>query len=980
MAKYACPPQKPSGAGSFSDNLVGLQIVQGGGLTQGNFQFTTSVVEKVNRTFDIGVFSEPISLSDLDITSIDQAQQIYNANFKVYPNFDETNILNFVAYGPLTNRFSAAVTNIVNFYPAALEVDKMRLNLTTGSTAFNITYDSLENLTSLDISVASIKNPFSIDFTTNATQNINNLEFEVSKYRNLTSEFVNYILQVNNNSYELFDITPTTSISAGTLSIIVVGDPFSGQSVSYDSLVIRPNDTIVNEVFNLELDEVEELLLNRYITPRYTAKFQVPTEGDDGTIFIKFQSVTWNLDGQWNIDIRTSAFQDYIETLNLIGEDFDTFRTDLVSRFYTTDAFKEFDTSDNKVAKVLKIYGRSFDETKKYIDAITHMTSINYNVGNDVPSKLLVNIAQTLGWSTNISPIQNSGFITSLYGQTQNEFPGYSDSKTLEELQYQYYRNLIMNSGYLFRSKGTRKSIEFLLNFIGAPEALIEFNENVYLADGPISIEQFDELYITITGGTYAPTLPQLDSNNTYRFNGVTYSAFTSSTSIIDISTTINDFPIDDNGYPSSPQDTDNMFFQKGEGWFESTPQHRSPEIVDNTNSVFTGQNFNVQTSLEPFTYGEKYLDIYRNFPYLGIGFEILKTNDNKKSWSNSDSEFRKSLNAGYNSLYEVSDDKLVINVKNIDLFLNPAQALAYDVWYLSNTKSYPIPSTGLSSPYPQTGGTDWTFINPKPQNKTFYEFYRTFWSNMINVRNRQFSSDGKTSGYPTLQSIFWKYLTMYQDVGIENNNFNYQNMINYIEGIGDYWIRLVEQFIPATTIWNTGTKLENSIFHRQKFIYRPQRGCFTIEEEISGPQVGGGYNNNDCSETQFIVDMEYDLNNIQTQYNLSKLALDCDPSTTTIVSMQYGFDIVITNYDGTSNTLSYIDPVVFLAGSLDITETQWYDFIAQGMSYIFLELAQLGIGYTKNGYNLIFTSENCEVIDSIELELKFINVQLTCI
>jgi hypothetical protein len=50
--------------------------------------------------------------------------------------------------------------------------------------------------------------------------------------------------------------------------------------------------------------------------------------------------------------------------------------------------------------------------------------------------------------------------------------------------------------------------------------------------------------------------------------------------------------------------------------------------------------------------------------------------------------------------------------------------------------------------------------------------------------------------------------------------------MLDYINGIGDYWIRLVEQMVPATTIWNTGVRLENSIFHRQKFVWRRQFGC----------------------------------------------------------------------------------------------------------------------------------------------------------
>ena len=90
--------------------------------------------------------------------------------------------------------------------------------------------------------------------------------------------------------------------------------------------------------------------------------------------------------------------------------------------------------------------------------------------------------------------------------------------------------------------------------------------------------------------------------------------------------------------------------------------------------------------------------------------------------------------------------------------------------------------------------------INPKPRTQPFFEFYQSFWKNMINVRNRQISTDGKTGGYPTLQYLWYSYLTMYQDTGIQNDNFSYQKMIEYISGIGGYWLNLVDQFVPATT------------------------------------------------------------------------------------------------------------------------------------------------------------------------------------
>jgi hypothetical protein len=62
---------------------------------------------------------------------------------------------------------------------------------------------------------------------------------------------------------------------------------------------------------------------------------------------------------------------------------------------------------------------------------------------------------------------------------------------------------------------------------------------------------------------------------------------------------------------------------------------------------------------------------------------------------------------------------------------------------------------------------------------------------------------------------------------------YTYQKLIDYVNGIGPYWIKLVEQMIPATTIWNGGVKFENSIFNRQKFVYRRQRGDKFVPVEV---------------------------------------------------------------------------------------------------------------------------------------------------
>lgn len=855
---FKYPPRPSSGAGTFSDDIVGLQLVTGGGLTQANFEFTVSVTEKVNRQFLIGAFSDPISLDTLKINSVLESKEIIARDFRVYPNFDLSEISKFTLFGPLTKRMESSVQKIIHFFPAAIEISQSRFDATTGLTAFNCVYNNLENTTSFDVNIKYINNPFGIDFSVNSDRNISLLEYQVSPLRNLTDNYSKYSLFINGEQYPLTYLEPSNSLFSGNLNITVAGNPFSGNNNSIDYLIIRPNDFYADKSFIEPFDEVEKFLLNRLVTPIFTATFQVPKQTDDGLIYIENQTVTWPLNGRWNIDIETLSFKAYISQISQIAALFDENRTNLIVRFLTTQSFKDFDTSDQRIQKVLSIYGRSFDDIKKFIDTLSFMNSVNYTVKNDIPSQLLSNLAQTLGWRTNISPITNDDFLQSVFGNDSKiQYPGYARANTPTELNYQYYRNLILNAAYLFKAKGTRKSIEFLLRLVGAPDALVEFNENIYVAGQKINMGEFENQYRVISFGSYVQNLPVYEQNNVFSVLGTDFTAYTSQRVVADADAVRGDYPVDDEGYPSSVQDSPSYFFQKGAGWFELVKDHQSPQEVNVTNSIFTGQNFDIQTVFEPFSYGQKYLERYRKFPYMSLGFSLTKITDNKKSWVYYQDGLRRGTNgSGYNAYYYIADENYVVNVKNVELFLNPAQALLYDVWYMSNQYGYPIPNTPLTSPYPRPGGVDWTLINPQPSKKSFFEFAQTFWLNMINVRNRQTSSDGKTGGYPTLSSIWWNYLDSQQNVGIPNDNFNYQNMIAYIEGLGDYWIRLVEQMMPATTLWMTGTKYENSIFHRQKFVYRLQRGCRICPIPCDPCQIFGNIFPYTCTDEELTCEL----------------------------------------------------------------------------------------------------------------------------
>ncbi len=181
--KFVCPPIAATGSGSFSDDLVGFQLVQGGGLTQGNFEFTVGVTEKTNREFYTGTFSDPINLTSMGVESVAQSKVIFENNFKVYPNYDLSEVTNFTLYGSMTKRISTSVTTIINYFPAALEMQFIGINYTTGTTASNVVFDSIENTTKFDLDLSRIRNPFGIDFTVNSTRNLSLKEVQVSSKR-----------------------------------------------------------------------------------------------------------------------------------------------------------------------------------------------------------------------------------------------------------------------------------------------------------------------------------------------------------------------------------------------------------------------------------------------------------------------------------------------------------------------------------------------------------------------------------------------------------------------------------------------------------------------------------------------------------------------------------------------------------------------------------------------------------------------------
>ena len=76
---------------------------------------------------------------------------------------------------------------------------------------------------------------------------------------------------------------------------------------------------------------------------------------------------------------------------------------------------------------------------------------------------------------------------------------------------------------------------------------------------------------------------------------------------------------------------------------------------------------------------------------------------------------------------------------------------------------------------------------------------------------------------YIPLEDIFRDYLNSNLLTSYQLSDVN-----DFVNKITPYWTKIVDQFIPATTLWTGGNLIENSIYGRSKFVYR--RACQTSQ------------------------------------------------------------------------------------------------------------------------------------------------------
>lgn len=587
---------------NFSPDLVGLQLTSEGGtplFTMGNFSVTTNTEPKKTKNFITKNFSNFVTLTDLDLT-LESSLSLLTNNAGVILNLDKKNLTNYALFGSFVEFVRVSLEDIITNWPAALYVNPV-FSLApdyitqTGFTFENYTYDSVTNQASFRVNVNTITNNFQLNFLQNGS--LANSFNQTNDLRNITLNFQSYSILYNGNEFDVLQFTGATNTTNDYLYFVVSGNAFSGGASSdFFIYYIKPNSVKENLFYN-SLPDFEFYLLNRLVVPKFTATFNYTIRTDSGSILYISDSVTWPTTDGYNIDFDTDAYNDYASKLLNISTNFDSTTSNLMVRFLVTESITDFDTTDvhfdpldqddtdQKMNKTLVIYGAEYDEINKFISGIQFANVVTYDKNDNIPDIYLKNLAKVMGWEL-ISSVLENDLLTNYIKPKPSSYSGQSVGLTAVEADVELWRRIILNTPWLWKSKGTRKGIEFLFKFIGTPLGLISFNEYVYLAENKIDVDLFQK----------ALQLNLLNDDITL-------------------------YPISLSGYPQPLPNTTTTYFQNNGLWYRETGGDNSSMDVNSGNNPHLG----------PYDGGYSYINQFRtlipNFSSVTVSSETVTTN-----------------------------------------------------------------------------------------------------------------------------------------------------------------------------------------------------------------------------------------------------------------------------------------------------------------------------------------------------------------
>lgn len=557
-----------------------------------NFIITVNNETLPSRQIDNGEWFKSPSGDDIwTMEDVNMLNGEVKESCEVVLKQDYYSLRDFAYYGSCVELIRASINNIVTKFPGSIYVPSVPTP-NNGSEGIGVYYETFDKVDGKQTRVNKrlggnnlvlVSNPSNINLH---TQFMNESEItDVLKYmcnegfKNYTDENGNEItwevtnnfacIKDNDGECKVSEITEdnkknicTYNVPIGSKLAEIKINEFkiyaykgNGGEIVYltdnintniNKLIATPKNDFFVKFYN-SLDLFEKLLINPNSKPKYSALFEVISENSFGyeTELKKFTFPT--KDGGYNLCIGDGAYEEYINSFLKYAELYDEVFSDNLWRSMTHEAIKNFDWSytraysegdeedyiigGTKIQKVIRLFGREFDEIKAYVDGIKGYNQITYGSDNMLPNYYITDVLNDEGWDIvtlnpfklskdknnkdvlsqlssleGITPYKDNKFMYGYFNENNTKVSNtekkpykiikdkcgkeflihktidyISDKEyTLDDVNNEVLKRLILNSRYIWRRKGTIEGIESLLSIFGLKSNRMDKNDYDY--------------------------------------------------------------------------------------------------------------------------------------------------------------------------------------------------------------------------------------------------------------------------------------------------------------------------------------------------------------------------------------------------------------------------------------------------------------------------------------------------------------------
>ena len=464
-----------------------------------NFKFKKNLVPLVQKKIHTGKWISPDNDGVSDYwTAEDCASGVTTTEYKIVLNPDYTTLKSFAYYGSSVELINATIKDIALHYPGGIyflgdDAEEIKVN---GTTYYTVANDFEIDVLATHCSESDVDNPMRI----------------------LGASYMNYIDPVSKNPIsqpscgDIDSWCPgsiITQVQVNGVSLFVYVDQ-NGKSLLLSQTkgdkgkpIIVPSPDKFAEMYN-GLDDFSKVLLNLSTYPLFTAHFNTSFFTNDG---YKYRSERYTFpsleNGEWFTPrLSGGEFERYYTRLIRLAEYHDEYDTFNIWRMMTHESIKNLDwtyTNDindetesdfdsTRVKTILTLYGRQFDDLKRYTDNIKTVNSVQYDNRNATPDYFLTDFVENDGWDAFMVNPSNDNTIHSDVIYTGTSVCGYTSS----DVNINFMKVLALNNNYIKSLKGTKRGLETVLGLFGLKNSEDGSND--------VGTYKIDE-YVAITSG-----------------------------------------------------------------------------------------------------------------------------------------------------------------------------------------------------------------------------------------------------------------------------------------------------------------------------------------------------------------------------------------------------------------------------------------------------------------------------------------------